>query len=243
MTSVPRTAPKRNDTRKYSAWEWTRGYLVLLATLPFFPLMWLLDKLRLPNWLTQKLLRWHIASTSRPMDFRIPPDPSIPVYMERWWYVPRNWAVNCYLHIFRRSDDDRALHDHPWWSFSVVLDGGYWEHTIADGGVNTKTWCGPGSMRFRWTGRKAHRVELPPLENINGTWRKADTISGLAERPARTIFITGPVLRRWGFHATWTWVDAYQWDAFCELAGIENKTPMDGGSDAAVSERNHLKRN
>ncbi|MDZ7823006.1 MAG: hypothetical protein U5K75_02470 [Ahrensia sp.] len=44
-------------------------------------------------------------------------------YMRRWFIIPRNRWFNIYLHEIVRSDDDRALHDHPWWSLSLVLDG------------------------------------------------------------------------------------------------------------------------
>lgn len=30
-------------------------------------------------------------------------------------------------HTILRSDSDRHLHDHPGWSLSIVLEGGYWE--------------------------------------------------------------------------------------------------------------------
>lgn len=30
-------------------------------------------------------------------------------------------------HTILRSDQDRHLHDHPGWSISIVLEGGYWE--------------------------------------------------------------------------------------------------------------------
>ena len=35
-------------------------------------------------------------------------------YLRRWWVIPRNDSQNVYLHDIRKSDDDRALHDHPW---------------------------------------------------------------------------------------------------------------------------------
>lgn len=41
----------------------------------------------------------------------------------RW--LCRNIAVRA--HTILRSDSDRHLHDHPSWSLSIVLDGGYWE--------------------------------------------------------------------------------------------------------------------
>jgi hypothetical protein len=229
---------------------------VLALLLPLFPVMILLSGRTLPASITAKLLRAHRRYTAATaMDFRIPPNEAIPVYMERWWWVPRNWALNVYLHIVRRSDDDRALHDHPWFSFSIVLDGGYFEHEIKEGGIHTRTWYGPGAMRFRWHGRKAHRLELKRHHPEDGwppemtTMRLADfndirtAGDGAFELPASTIFITGPVLRRWGFHAAeHGWIDAYDWDAFCEANGIAAMR-MDGGSDAVASSRNNLQRN
>jgi hypothetical protein len=41
-----------------------------------------------------------------------------PPYMLRWWLLPRNPTFNVYYHRILRDDDDRALHDHPWPSFS-----------------------------------------------------------------------------------------------------------------------------
>jgi hypothetical protein len=44
-------------------------------------------------------------------------------FLYRW--LCRNIAIRA--HTILRSDSDRHLHDHPSWSLSVVLDGGYWE--------------------------------------------------------------------------------------------------------------------
>lgn len=102
-------------------------------------------------------------------------------YLRRWWVIPRNRFFNVYVHQFLRSDDDRALHDHPWVNCSVLLRGSYVEHTIAAGGVHHRAlrmageWC----LRGAW---RAHRIELLP-----GT-------------PCWTVFITGPRMRQWGFH-------------------------------------------
>src|SRR5258707_1186927 len=88
----------------------------------------------------------------RPADFNIGGQGD--VYLERWWVIPRNRYFNIYLHHFLRSDDDRALHDHPWWNLSVLLKGKYLEHR-------------PTYVRIRRRGqvvlRKAtasHRIEL-----------------------------------------------------------------------------------
>ncbi len=96
-------------------------------------------------------------------------------YLKRWWLIPKNWFFNVYLHQFLRSDDDRALHDHPWWNLSWLLRGGYVEVT-PHGRVRRR--CGSVVARFATT---KHRIEL-----INGN-------------PCWTLFITGPRIRDWGF--------------------------------------------
>ena len=237
MTNEPRrpNQVKTTDTRKYTLWAWLRAYAVFFLCLPLFPVFMLLSGRTLPAWATRKLLRAHRQYTeSRKMDFRIPPNQAIPAYMHRWWRVPRNWAFNVYYHIVLRSDDDRALHDHPWFNFSLVLDGGYYEHTILEGGIHRKVWFGPGKMKFRWHGKKAHRLELAIHE---GPAKHPGRVTD-GEIAATTIFITGPVLRRWGFHHESGWVDAYDWDAFCDANNIEQAMRMDGGSDGAISDRN-----
>lgn len=114
-----------------------------------------------------------------------PPDvvigsPSTP-YMRRWWVIPRNPIFNVYLHQIVRSDDDRALHDHPWWNMSIILRGGYVEHTPKGQFQRNE-----GAVVFRG-GKAAHRLE------ITGS-------------PAWTLFITGPRFREWGFHCPHGWV-------------------------------------
>lgn len=228
-------------TTRYSAWEWSRAWIVQVLTVIFlFPIMALLSGRTLPAWITRKLLRNHQDTTRRDRDVRIPGTPSIPAYMLRWWKIPRNWALNCYYHIVKRSDDDTAHHDHPWWSFSIVLDGGYYEERIAAGGVKSHKWYGPGSMLFRRTGKVAHRLVLKTehvrarpaarqyAQTMRGEVIERYTIGGFdtaepaydRELPVKTIFITGPVLRRWGFHHTDSWVDAYEWDEYCQARGL-----------------------
>ncbi|RWF66864.1 hypothetical protein [Mesorhizobium sp.] len=140
--------------------------------------------------LIQRLAPRLIAiSKQRPPDVTIggAADP----YMRRWWVIPRNRFFNIYLHHFMRSDDDRALHDHPWWNLSILLDGRYVEHTISAGGINVRTERRAGDTKFR-KARAAHRIEL-----VDG--------------PCWTLFLTGPVIRRWGFHCLRGWVD---WQVF-----------------------------
>ncbi len=106
-------------------------------------------------------------------------------YLLRWWVIPHNRFFNVYLHHFLRSDDDRALHDHPWANLSILLDGRYVEHRIAAGGINLRTPRAAGAMVLRRP-RTAHRIELH-------------------DGPCWTLFVTGPKLREWGFHCPGGW--------------------------------------
>ena len=101
-------------------------------------------------------------------------------YLMRWWLIPRNRALNAYLHLFLRSDDDRALHDHPWINCSIILRGKYIEHTIAAGGIHHRREYRAGQIKLRGP-RSAHRIEL----HAGAAW---------------TLFLTGPNVRTWGFH-------------------------------------------
>lgn len=102
-------------------------------------------------------------------------------YLMRWYLVPRNRFVGVYLHRFMRSDDDRALHDHPWPNLSILLCGEYTEHSIAAGGIHNRQILRAGDLRWRLRGSFAHRIELHAGE----CW---------------TLFLTGPIYRQWGFH-------------------------------------------
>lgn len=128
-------------------------------------------------------------------------------YLLRWHLIPRNPLFNVYLHCFLRSDDDRALHDHPWLWCSVLLRGGYIEHTIAAGGVHRRDQRLAPSVRFALP-TKAHRVEL-----IDGA-------------SAWSLFVTGPRVRQWGFHCPERgWV---HWKEFTSENGNEIGPGCDG---------------
>ena len=113
-------------------------------------------------------------------------------YLERWWLIPRNRVFNIYMHQVWRSDDDRALHDHPWFNLSLILARGYVETTIKAGGIEQRRRRLPGDLIFRspWA---AHRLELQPHFD-------PDLDVPLPPEPVLTLFITGPVVRDWGFH-------------------------------------------
>jgi len=101
-------------------------------------------------------------------------------YLHRWYIIPHNRVFNIYLHRFGRSDDDRALHDHPWYSVSFLLQGELLEHYL-NGCRHI-----PHFLPVFRTAKFAHRLEL-----VKG--------------PVWTIFITGPRVRSWGFYCSNGW--------------------------------------
>lgn len=108
-------------------------------------------------------------------------------YMHRYYLLFRDrkqFPFNITLHKIVRSDDP-IMHDHPWPYLTIVLKGGYWEHTplITKDGRNigdTTKWRGPGSIIWR----KAKELHWLELDN---------------DTPATTLFFMGPQQREWGF--------------------------------------------
>lgn len=122
-------------------------------------------------------------------------DGHVPVpnaFLKRWFLWAKNRLANGYLHNFTRDDDDRALHDHPWANFSILLKGSYVEHTIAAGGIHKRELLTAGDVKLR-RASDAHRVECIK-----------DPATG-EPIPCWSLFITGPVKRKWGFHCPGEW--------------------------------------
>lgn len=158
--------------------------------------------MRLPIGLLRKIALRTIASRKPDFIVGTESDP----YMLRWYLIPRNPFFNIYIHEFKRSDDPRALHDHPWANLSILLEGAYIEHTITDGGINHRKRYEAGYTRGRLA-TSAHRVELIP-----GT-------------RALTMFITGPKMRTWGFHCRLGW---RPWHEFVHVELDARGTPVSG---------------
>ncbi len=110
-------------------------------------------------------------------------------YLHRW-YVLRTERLGLFIHKFVRSDEDRALHDHPWPFFVIPLWGGYVEHSDRPlhpwpgclcPRVDVKRRVWPIiSARYRDTTFR-HRVEL------------------VKERPSWSLFFRFTKIREWGF--------------------------------------------
>lgn len=95
-------------------------------------------------------------------------------------YIHR-WAVNfglfsVRLHHFLRSDDNRALHDHPSWYCTLILKGEYDDVTNIE--KNEFVRLKPGNIAFR-------KAEHKHTVRTNGVW---------------TLVVFGRAKQKWGFY-------------------------------------------
>lgn len=150
---------------------------------------------------TADMLAWANGIMRRQPDFIIGQN-----YLRRWFVAPRNPFANVYLHEFRRSDDDRALHDHPWPNASLVLAGRYIEHT-------------PEGQFIRMAGDFVQR----PAEALH----RIELIGGA---PCVSLFTTGPKVRDWGFACPQGWVP---WQEFT-APGDSSQTGRGCGEGGSV---------
>lgn len=152
--------------------------------------------MRVPDIVRRGLFHWamkHVA-TAREPDVTIGTREDR--YMLRWWVIPRNKVFNIYLHRILRSDDDRALHDHPWACMTLLLSGYYDDVVPVDpaqpAGELRRIPVYQGDLHFRGL-HAAHRLEIPPYyppEKAPETW---------------SLFFTGPVMKPWGFFCKSGW--------------------------------------
>ena len=116
-------------------------------------------------------------------------------YMHRYYLFlkDRNWfPFNLTLHKIVRSDDP-VFHDHPWPYMTIIIKGGYFEHTPILSNKNTIVgetvrWRGPGSIIMR-SSKALHWLELDPGVGY-----------------ATTLFFMGPQVRDWGFVVNNRWI-------------------------------------
>ena len=124
--------------------------------------------------------------------------------MRRWWLIPRNYSQNIYLHQILISDDVRALHDHPWDNTSFLLAGGYTEVTPEGEFVREV-----GSVIHR-KATDAHRLVIP---------EGGEAVS---------LFMTGPLIREWGFHCPKGW---RHWKDFTQLSADGKSSEIGRGCE------------
>lgn len=99
--------------------------------------------------------------------------------LTRYHLVSNRW-FGLYLHHLHASDEDRALHDHPWSFVTVLLSSGYWEWT-----PEGASWKRRFSVLYR-PAEWAHRLEL-----VRPTW---------------TLVFRWRIRRDWGFVTKSGWL-------------------------------------
>lgn len=123
--------------------------------------------------------------------------------MLRWqlvnWHLRGHRVLSVYLHQFVRADDTEAMHDHPWWSFSLILRGSYTDLSKRRNGRIVRRVRRAGQMMVR-PPRWAHRILLED-----------------GAEPCWTLFVIGPTVREWGFHCPHGWVNwrEFNWNGGC----------------------------
>lgn len=154
------------------------------------------------------LLRWYLTPWRDAFK-------DMPAASRSRWQEFVSRLPNVYLHCFMRSDDDRALHDHPWNWCSFLLAGQYTEVThepidfdLSPGGADymvidleadymqVARVYSAGALRGH-RAEFAHRLMIPEGSQ---TW---------------TLFFCGWRRRRWGFHCPQGWVP---WEQFTDPA-------------------------
>lgn len=118
------------------------------------------------------------------------------VYIRRWYVLPRNRYFNIYLHQ-TLLDDDEPPHDHPWSNCSILLRGGYYETLFTPLQDKGGRWHLPGIVRFREPGSVVFRSATTVHRLVVETTERKESWS---------LFITGPVVRDWGFWGKRGWV-------------------------------------
>lgn len=107
-------------------------------------------------------------------------------YVIRWLIETPIGSIR--IHHWLGPDDDRAFHDHPWWFVTLILKGGYTDHS-----PNGTEYLKFGNIRYR---PALHRHTVIP--DPKGAW---------------TLLITGQKTRDWGFWWANKFVKANKWFA------------------------------
>lgn len=109
------------------------------------------------------------------------------VYLIRYRLIPNNKFMNIYLHKFMASDLDEALHDHPWASIGILLNGCYNEHVPQD------------YEKWLKGDRQTKIIKRYPFVPIYRKSTAIHRIELIDNQPIWTIFITGRWVRNWMF--------------------------------------------
>jgi hypothetical protein len=186
--------------------------------------------------LLRRLLQRRIA-IARPPDFQVVREDKA-VYLRRWWVLPRNDYCNVYLHHMIGSDDD-VLHDHEYVSVSLALTDGLRERWCRMPARNSRTynlWMADRAAYVQRTGLPLqldparlpdpYRVQERTICEGQLVWRSSSMAHQLiVDRPAWTLFVTGPRVKQWGF---WCRRGFVHWRDYVGVGGDPSKTTSGG---------------
>lgn len=135
-----------------------------------------------------KLLKW-LESKGRMLVINRNDDE---IYLVRYIILRTKW-LSIYFHRFMASDSD-IPHDHPWVSFSLMIQG-IMKETILNVERNTITtkYVRAGDMNIRQAAH-THKLEVS----------KPRTFEEREQAPL-TLFIAGPRVKSWGFVKDGVW--------------------------------------
>lgn len=155
-------------------------------------------------------LFYHLVAKRRRPD-QIIGEPDKP-YLLRWW-ISRHpqpdviaaatglrrkyleWRAKngggLYLHLFLQSDEDRALHDHPWPWVSLILDGKYREHRHEDE-YEASDWKGSSDVETHLTYDPRGERHYDTLLHVIRVYEQGSLRSGTAEGAHRIELYASP---------------------------------------------------
>jgi hypothetical protein len=135
------------------------------------------------------------------------PDDGSDGELHRWRFKTPWFSIMLHRHV--GPDPGRALHDHPWTFWSLILRGGYTEERswVMKSFFERKRLCGPAHTRT-WRAGSLHKVGL----------YDAHRITRLSRVPTWTLIFTGPIKQKWGFYPNGQFVRHESYDPNIEAA-------------------------
>jgi hypothetical protein len=110
-----------------------------------------------------------------------------------------------YLHRIHRADGERAVHDHPWWFWSMPLAGSYTELVLPDKRNSSLSYY---RVLRRGMGRAFPRHSAHRITSIEG--------------PLWTLVIAGPNSRQgWGFWDNGRYTEHREYKRQMAAAGLK----------------------
>lgn len=137
------------------------------------------------------------------------------------WYVVRTKRVGIFIHKFVRSDEDRALHDHPWSFLVIPLWGGYIEHSDRPLTQDEVLFVAERAKEHKLSNERIAELLAFRPAVVRRIWpiistRYRDTtyrhrVELINERPSWSLFIRFTKLREWGFWAKEGFIQWNKW--------------------------------